>query len=50
MKSSVDLTIVKHPSWDELNTKDFAKDFENEDLTELFKWIGIVRHSTLYLT
>lgn len=37
MKSSVDLTIVKHPSQDELNTKDFAKDFENEDLTELFK-------------
>lgn len=37
MKSSVDLTIVKHPSWEELNTKDFAKDFENEDLTELFK-------------
>lgn len=37
MKSSVDLTIVKHPSWDELDTKDFAKDFENEDLTELFK-------------
>ena len=36
MKSSVDLIAVKYPSWDALDTKDFAKDFENEDLTELF--------------
>lgn len=36
MKSSVDLVAVKYPSWEELSTKDFARNFENEDLTELF--------------